>query len=411
VRFLFLSARKDLQRLIREPVMLAVWLGIPLMVTALLSIVFGGDSVTPHGLLLVADEDGSMVSSMVSGAFTREPLSGMVTVENVKQEEGRGRIGSNRGSALLVIPKGFGSAVLKNEPVQAQLITNPSQTILPDIIKETLSMLFDAAFYLQATAGPELRAISGQPPAESRTFSDARVASIAVSINGVISRVLPYLDPPRIGLEINVIQEKAAPSRSVAALLFPGMLFLGILFLAQGMSEDLWREHAQGTLRRLATTPGTLAAFLCGKVLSIAVVFVVVASAALAAAHWLIRIPLNNAPAAVVWLAATGSALFLLLLLIQSFASGQRAGGVMVSAIVLPLAMLGGCFFPLESMPAGLAAIGRWTPNGWSVTRLDALLAGAADPWTIAWNFGLVAAAGALLFLALSARVRRRFLA
>lgn len=175
------------------------------------------------------------------------------------------------------------------------------------------------------------------------------------------------------------------------------------------MSEDLWREQAQGTLRRLAATPGTLWAFFGGKVLSIAAVFAVVASAALAVAHWLLGIPVSNAPAAVLWLAATGSALFLMLLLIQSFASGQRAGGVLVSAIVLPLAMLGGCFFPLETMPVGLAAIGRWTPNGWSVTRLDALLAGAAGPSTILWNFGLVAAVGALLFLALSARVRRRF--
>jgi ABC-type multidrug transport system permease subunit len=410
VRFLFASARKDLQRLRREPVQLAVWMGIPLMATVLLSLVFGGEGVTPHGLLLVADEDGSMVSSIVSGAFTREPLSDMVTVEKVLQAEGRRRIDNNRGSALLIIPKGFGAAVLRNEPVRAQLVTNPSQSILPDIVKETLSMLFDAAFYLQATAGPELRAIAGNPGPESRTYSDARVAAVAVSINGVVARVLPYLDPPRIGLEIKVIQEKAAPSKGVAALMFPGMLFLAVLFLAQGMSEDLWREQAQGTLRRLAATPGTLAGFLGGKLLSIAAVLAAVAAAALAAAHWLLRIPVNNSFAAVGWLIGTGSVLFLLMLLVQSFASGQRAGGVLVSAIVFPLAMLGGSFFPFDMMPAGLAAIGRWTPNGWSVTRLDALMMGAADFWTIVWNFGVVVGAGALAFLVLSARVRRRFL-
>jgi ABC-type uncharacterized transport system permease subunit len=39
--------------------------------------------------------------------------------------------------------------------------------------------------------------------------------------------------------------------------------------------------------------------------------------------------------------------------------------------------MIGGSFFPFEAMPAWMAAIGQWTPNGLAVLRLKDLLYGA----------------------------------
>jgi ABC-type multidrug transport system permease subunit len=76
--------------------------------------------------------------------------------------------------------------------------------------------------------------------------------------------------------------------------------------------------------------------------------------------------------------------------------------------IIFPLMMLGGSFFPFESMPAWMAAVGRWTPNGLGVTQLKELLYGDVAPLPIAvaaLGIGIPAAA-AFLFAARRLRVR-----
>jgi ABC-type multidrug transport system permease subunit len=69
--------------------------------------------------------------------------------------------------------------------------------------------------------------------------------------------------------------------------------------------------------------------------------------------------------------------------------------------VVFPFALLGGSFFPFEAMPAGLAAIGRWTPNGWSVTVLKTILDGTAALTDLRLPV-LAVAAWIILFFALA---------
>lgn len=80
------------------------------------------------------------------------------------------------------------------------------------------------------------------------------------------------------------------------------------------------------------------------------------------------------------------------------------------NSIVMPLLFLGGSFFPFEAMPAWMAAIGRWTPNGWALTHLTDLLFGRenAVALTMAWAALLVI--GAALFLLSEWRLRRVFI-
>src|SRR6267142_4042974 len=61
----------------------------------------------PQGRLLVTDEDNSLLSHALTGAFGRGPLSKMVLVENVSREGGRDRINRGDGSAYLIFPRGF----------------------------------------------------------------------------------------------------------------------------------------------------------------------------------------------------------------------------------------------------------------------------------------------------------------
>src|ERR1700691_5200410 len=131
--FVWTAVRKDLGRLRRDPLSLATSLGIPLVLVTLITLVFGGGQAAPQGRLLVADEEGTLLSLALPSVFGREPLSKMLVMETTGREEGRRRMDHGDASALLIIPKGFQDAVFQNQPAQLRLVTNPAQSILPNI--------------------------------------------------------------------------------------------------------------------------------------------------------------------------------------------------------------------------------------------------------------------------------------
>jgi len=115
MRFLWISAKKDLRRLARDPAGVIAWIGNSAGDhTAREPRFFAMAPRKPHGVLLVIDEDKTFVSLMAPSVFSQGPLAEMITVEKVAgdAESARRRIEAGQASALLMIPKGFGAAFL-----------------------------------------------------------------------------------------------------------------------------------------------------------------------------------------------------------------------------------------------------------------------------------------------------------
>jgi len=393
MRFLWISAVKDLLRLRREPITLLTWIGVPSLIAILLVVIFGRGEARPHGILLIADEDRGIGAMLLAGAFSQGPLGDMITVEKVNREDGRRCMDKGGASALLIIPKDFTSALLESKPAAIQLVRNPAQRILPNIIEEMVSMLADGAFYLQAVAGDQLRAVSS-----SRGSTDAGVAEISVRFTRIARELQTSLNPPLIQVQNKVIQDKNDRPGAFAALMLPGLLYMGVFFIAGGLATDVWRERTSGALRRVATTPASVGVFLAGKMLAAALVLATVGAFGLVLAHLLVDLPIANFALATLWIAASGTGLYLLMMILQSAASTERVANLLSNFVMLPLSMLGGSFFPLDTMPKGLARIGRLTPNGWSIQELQNILAGSLHLSAFAIVAGFLAFAWFIAF-------------
>jgi len=350
MRFLWICALKDLRRLRRDPVTILTWLAIPTFLVIILTLVFGPKGAQPHGTLLIADQDGGMGATFLTRTFTQGSFVKILTIEKVTEADGRRRMDRGEASALLIIPAGFTTGFLQSKPVTLALIRNPAQRIIPDIIEETL----------------------------------ATVADSASSLASVTRR-------PVIDLQSTVIPNKDEQPGGFAVMLLPGALFMAIFFIAGALAADVWRERNSGSLRRVATTPASLAAFLGGKLLAAALVFSGVGAFGLIVAHFAMDLRVPNFPLAILWVAASGCGLYMIIVPLQSLASSERVAAMLTNFITLPLVMLGGGFVPFEWMPRSLANIGRLTPNGWSVERLREILAGSLE---------LVTFAGIAMFLA-----------
>src|SRR5262249_31112585 len=157
------------------------------------------------------------------------------------------------------------------------------------------------------------------------------------------------------------------------------------------MSEDLWREKSFGTLRRTLTTSHRLSAFLAGKIAALAVVFALLAVAGITVAGLTFSSIPHRPLIAIPWIVGSGVGLFLMASLLQVLATEQRAGVALNAFVLFLLGMLGGTFFPFEMMPGWLAAIGRFTPNGWAIARFKEIIAGPVDPTRLAAWFSVLA--------------------
>jgi ABC-type multidrug transport system permease subunit len=418
MRFLWISTLKDLRRARRDPISFATWLGIPLLLMVMLNTVFGGgggSTPLPKGRLLIADEDHSLASNVLTAAFGRAPLDQMVLVEKVNRREGRERIDRGDASAFLVIPQGLQQAFLHNQPFHLQLFTNPSQRISPQIVEETLSVMVEGGFYVQRAAAAELRTFDpgGAAAGGAGGAAELRAADSGQSaaIGAVYRRILSLrkgFDPPLIQLETSVIQEKKQ-AKSTAALFFPTMLFMAIWMIASAQAGDIWKERALGALRRVAVAPVRLSAFLGGRLVFVALVFGAVALAGLAVARWLGGVPVANLPVSAAWAMLSGTAFYLLMLLLTMQASNQHAAHVLVNLVAFPMALVGGCFFPFEIMPPWMAAVGRLTPNGWAVQQFSSIISGPLEVRGLVVALAGLTGVCALAFFLTLRRLRRSF--
>jgi len=174
---------------------------------------------------------------------------------------------------------------------------------------------------------------------------------------------------------------------------------------------EIWREAAAGAPRRVRTTPSGLSAFLAGKVVAAGVVLMVAILFTFAAGRASFHVPMRAVPLALAWAALCSIATYCGLLLIQLRLASEHTATTVAGMFLVPLAMLGGSFFPVESMPADFARVLGLTPNGWMLLRLKAMLAGPVAHSDLARDFGVLIAAVAILFLLVQRAMERRLVA
>jgi hypothetical protein len=401
------ATRKDLVRRLRDPFALLLWLGIPTVIGTLMVLAMGGQAgPSPVARVLVVDGDDSFLSQALVQALSSEQAR--VVEAEVVDDEGRARERLDRGeaTALLVLPKGFARAVLREEPCELELVTNPSQRILPGMVESALGMLGEAVFYAHRLFGDELRDLA--LASEGSGLDDLALAQSSVRIGTSFERISEHLFPPSIAVEtVEPEVADAGPKRSLAEMFLAGMLVMALFFMAEGLADDVWRERALGVLRRTAVSPG-IAAALLGKLAAGGVLMLGTSGVALSLAAAFFGLDPARAAAGALWAGVAGTALLALMTSIKMLASSQRGAGLAGNLVLFPLLLVGGSLFPFDAMPAWLARIGRWTPNGRSVDLLDSILFGSPAPREVA-AAALAAAVLASALVALCAARMRGF--
>lgn len=356
-----------LTKLLREKWQLAMWLAIPMMMAALFSLMSGSDgNAKPSGILLITDNDDSFLSQMFVRTFSQGPLADMFILKKVKKDEGQTIMAAGDASVWLTIEKDFTQNFVDNKPTRLKLVKNPSQNILPKIAETMVTTLADSGHYIQLLFSKELKQFDNL--ITGKDISDTQMAVMSVQIKHTVDLLEKQLFPPQIQAKkkVNSDERKKTESKhSFMFMMFPGILFMSLLFSAQGMAQDFWKDKSQGILSRLLSSPVGLKHYFTGKLLSATMVFTLIAVLMASLGMWMFNINSQKLLIIIPWVVLSGVVIWSFLLFVTLKLPTKKSANLVTEGMVFPLMMLGGSFFPFDSMPKWMVVIGEKLPNGY----------------------------------------------
>ncbi len=373
-------AGKDLRGALRSRFFIGVAVFVPLLVTALFFFAFGGrvketgkgPGMAPVRTVVVNEDTGSMqLGSLVVSALLSPQLRGVLyCLESIDTTQARLALARRQADVAVVIPPGF-SAALTDSAGRAEvaLLADPTKTIGPAVVQAVLQRLLDAFSgstilvntYRQASrsAGktPDSRVIAGLLQ-QYQAAAQSGAAPLAVRAPG--------------GGE-----DVSALFRRMMSSIFAGLMVFFAFYTGAYTALSLVREHEDGTLARLFTTPVGRARILGGKMLSVVATVAVQAAVLVIASTLFFGLRWGQAGSTVLALAGTVVTTSGFGVMLASFIKTTRQGGPVLGGGLSVAGMLGGLFTQaVPNMPAAFNRVALCLPQGWVMRGWNLAIAG-----------------------------------
>jgi ABC-type multidrug transport system permease subunit len=229
-----------------------------------------------------------------------------------------------------------------------------------------MKLLVDAATYVQILFDKELAVL--KPMLKNQQFNDADLVVLTLGIKQQIDRLEATLFPPQLKLIKQKVAEVAStdekPSMSFGLLMFPGAIFMALIFSANSLAISIWDDANNGVLPRLSSTPAGLGSYFNGQVIGAFLVFTLIVIVLGFLGAWYFHLPWHKMPIMLMWLVFSGLVIYQLFAVLAMIMPTAKVANIVINATTFPLLMIGGSFFPMEAMPDWLSGIGQYLPNG-----------------------------------------------
>ena len=408
---------KDLRRARRNPLPWLINLIVPLVMTALIGLVFGGNS--EGGALgrirfALVDEDQSRLSDFLRRAANQQAGNQYFDPVLLERDAAMREINAGHLSAVLIIPTNFVSHYLTaTEPVSLELIKNPAESIHPAVLEELLGV---AVTGLNGVS----RNFNSEFPAWQATLKqdpDYHQISALVDRTGEkLKHAREYLHPPLVTYETGTNStaggtgNPAASSTSgLFAFLLLGLSAMFLLFIAGNAMADLQREVSWRTFARYQTLRNSAWLFLAAKIVYVIVMLLLCAGIMLGGGALIFRIHWEHPFALAALTAGYAGFMAAWFAVLAAILPDERRAAVLTSLTGMALGLVGGCAFPPAQLPGFLRDhVTPWMPSFWFADTARNLQSGGA---AVAWvGVALQLAAVSLGLAALATFLfRRRF--
>ncbi|MGH9592184.1 MAG: ABC transporter permease, partial [Bryobacteraceae bacterium] len=392
---------KDLRRAWRNPLPWMINLIVPLAMTALIGLAFGGKA--DNGALgrirfAVVDEDKSVLSDLLRGSANQDKGGKYLEPVFMDRDQALDQVNNNKISAVLIIPTNFMRDYLTaRAPVSLELIKNPAESINPAVLEELLGAVvtgLNAVSRNFSSEFPEWQAVvEGKADYHKVSFLIDRAGEKFKMAKQFINPPLVAYEKEESGGASNGADPKADKSKEsgangIFAFLLIGLSAMFLIFIGSNAMTDLHRELRMRTFERYQTMHQQLWPFIVEKIMFAVVVLVMCSAVMMGGGGLIFGIRWEHpVPLILLTLGYAGCVAALLAVLVAAVPDERRAG-MFNSVVGMALGILGGCAFPPQQLPAFIREhVTPLMPSGW--------FAGAArsveiDGATGGWGYALL---------------------
>lgn len=359
---------KEFRQLRRDPLMLRVIFAMPVMYVLLFGYVVATEVTRLR--TAVVDLDHTAVSRQIDSAFE---AADYFDIRYRTSDETALQALLDRGDAAvaLVIPAGTQRALDQGDRAGIGVIVDGSD---------------------------------GQTASVATSYAVRILGRVNTDRAGPVPAAAPGIDP-----SIRVVYNQSlAPVNTMIPGLIAMIVMVSVMVV---MSQSVVKEREQGTLEQIFTTPITRTEYLLGKTIPYALLACVQALLVAVFGVLWFRVPFHGS----VLLVVLGVGLFMLTsiglgLLVSLVSHTRHQAQQTIMFVMLPMVILSGFIFPIESMPEAIQPFTRLIPLTWALDVLRGVF--VKDAGLDALAVPLLALAGfAVVIFGASVLVMRRRLA
>lgn len=348
----------------------ATWLSLillPIGLTFLMGVAFGGSSAQPKVKLALVDQDKSVYSQQFADKFKEEKS---FTIKSYGEAKAKNLVKTGQISAAVIIPEGYSKALRGGGNTKIDVITVAGDTN-SQAFKEIIGGL------------------------ANRYNTDSAAASLAVKQLDAYGRLLPgsadtvwtevfaladkKWDPPPVKVVAKELKASTVRGKKTLAFGFRlsslGFAVTFLMFLLIQGAGSILEERQKHTLYRLLTTPTGKYTILGGKIAGIFLSGAVQATILIAAGVIIFKVDWGREPLPLIVLMSVyilcGASLGVF---IASLARTNAQMQTLSPVLIISMAMIGGCYFPVEITPPLMQTAAKLIPTGWVMQGLTDLV-------------------------------------
>ncbi|MFH1639906.1 MAG: ABC transporter permease [Chloroflexota bacterium] len=337
---------KDLRELLRDRMMLASFIVMPLFMMLITGYIFPSQRTLADVPLGIVNQDTGRLSALII-----EPLAQMRTSGGKEMfyltalsdlDEATDRIKNQQISGALLIPADFSDRIVSGTQGAVTIITDQSNPQISALLTTTLEKIMAD---ISAEAG-----------------------------RGEIAGLLPELPNPETVTRPFVVRtEGIVPGKpNYFQFVVPGVMCMIITFaVLMGIAASITREREDGTIDGIMIAPISRLAIILGKVFSQTVRGLLQAAIVLSLAMLLFGVVIHGSIILVIFLLLLGVFSFIGLgVLVSSLGERQETATTVMVTLQFPMLFLSGVFFPIQQMPGFVQVISRAVPLTYAVQAM-----------------------------------------
>jgi ABC-2 type transport system permease protein len=337
---------------------------LPVVFTFIIGGGFGGAPGADNRIrLLVVDEAKSTLAADLLAALQQSPT---VRADILPRSQAETAFTDKQAVALLVIPAHFDTGLVLELRLQPNNLNGQAA---------------ERAVFAVAGAVGLATTIATNSLVEAerrRPFANAAERQEYFAASFTLAQTLLAAVPRR--LEVTHPLTPRRTRYNPAAQASAGQLITWVFIPLLSLSALFAYERASGTLRRLLTTPTRKATFLLGTIIGQVTLALVQMALLVLFGVFVMQLDWDQAPAALVlMLLATALAGAALGTMLGTYIKTEgQANGLSIMLGIL-MALLGGCWLPLELFPETVRAAVRLLPTTWAMQGLMDILVRGQD--------------------------------